>query len=98
MRPLLVVEDETGIIDAAEHEFSAGDLRIAESRVRSPAFSRNVRRRSAPPEAGTTKGERLPRVSDRFAVHVFVEQREFEEISFLIAVGVAQIAGALHRL
>src|SRR6266511_3121688 len=36
MRPLLVVEDETRIIDAAEHESAAGDLRIAESRGRSP--------------------------------------------------------------
>src|SRR5262249_31555831 len=98
MRPLLVVEDEARIIGAAEHESAARNIRIAEPRVRSPGFSRNVRLRTVPAEAGTTNGERLPRISDRFAVHVFVEQREFEEIRFVAAAGVAQIAGALHRL
>src|SRR5262245_56721213 len=98
MRPLLVVEDETRIIDAAEHESAAGDLRIAESRVRSPAFRRYGSAPNIPAEAGTTEGERLPSVSDRFAVHVFVEQRQFEEIRFVVAVGVTQIAGAIHRL
>src|SRR5215468_2437288 len=49
MRPLLVIEDEARIIAATEHELAAGDLRVAEARVRSPGFSRNARRRTVMP-------------------------------------------------
>jgi hypothetical protein len=54
VRPLLVVEDEARIWLAAELEDAAWDLRVAEFRVCSPGFSRNVQRRVVPPEGGTT--------------------------------------------
>src|SRR5262245_15976627 len=73
--PLLVVENEARIRFAAQAKCATGDEHVAKV-VRGTGFSLNLGFGVIPPEGGTTNSKRLPRISDRFVVHVFVQQRQ----------------------
>ena len=76
MRPLLVVEDERLVARRAEQELRAGHLDIAGQRASGKQTPRREGRRRV--------REGLPRVGERFVVHVLVEEREPVEIRALV--------------